>query len=69
MIILNVVDLVKFMLDSIANYVSVLVLILMTFFLFTSAISIIFEKIGSVICTVITVYRAAIQIEKDEKND
>lgn len=69
MIILNVVDLVKFMLDSIANYVSVLVLMLMTFFLFTSAVTIISEKIGSVICTVLTVYRATIKIEKDEKND
>jgi len=68
MIILNINDLFKFMLESVVHYVSVLVLILMSFFLLTSAISIVSEKIGSMICTIITVYRASIKL-KNESDD
>jgi len=59
MIIININDLLKFMLESVVTYFSVLVLILMSFFLLTTAINIVSEKIGNVICTIITVYRAS----------
>lgn len=68
MIIININDLLKFMLESVTNYVSALILILMLFFLLTSAVNIVTEKIGNVICTIITVYRANIKIERDSEN-
>ena len=69
MIILNINDLLKFSLESVSNCVGVVTLMLLVFFLLTSAFTIVSEKVGTVICTIIGVYRAAIQIEKDEKND
>lgn len=68
MIIININDLLKFMLESVVNYVSALILILMLFFLLTSAVNILTEKIGNVICTIITVYRANIKIDSENKD-
>lgn len=68
MIIININDLLKFMLESVVNYVSALILILMLFFLLTSAVNILTEKIGNVICTIITVYRAKIEIDSENKD-
>lgn len=45
MIIVNVVDLVKFMLEHWSNYISVLVLIAMVWFLCMTTISVVVDKI------------------------
>lgn len=45
MIIINLVDLVKFMLEHWSNYVSVLILIAMTWFLLMTTISAVLDKL------------------------
>jgi len=45
MIVLNVMEMIKFMLDSVTNYVSVLVLVMFVFFLLTSFVSIVVDKV------------------------
>lgn len=64
MIILNVNDLVKFMLDSIPNYLSVLLLIVLVYFLLTTFTTLVIAKVGDVIALIVSLLR----VDSDEKN-
>ena len=64
MIILNVNDLVKFMLDSIPNYLSVLLLIVLVYFLLTTFTTLVIAKVGDVIALIVSLLR----VDPDEKN-
>jgi len=64
MIILNVNDLVKFMLDSIPNYLSVLLLIVLVYFLLTTFTTLVIDKVGDVIALIVSLLR----VDPDEKN-
>ena len=57
MIIINVVDLVKFMLEHWANYVSVLILIAMTWFLLMTTISAVLDKLIQGVIGVVIVFK------------
>lgn len=69
MIVVNVFDLVKFMIESIPNYLSVLVLIMFTAFLFTSVVSILIDKVTQSVCTILMVYRDNPKVKNTETND
>lgn len=71
MILINVNDLLKFMLESVANYVSVLVIAVMCFFFLTSFVTIVVEKVTNMVGTWIMLHKghANVQIEKIEKVD
>ena len=69
MIFINVLDLVKFMIESIPNYLSVLVLIMFTAFLFTSVVSILIDKVTHSVCTILMVYRDNPKVKNTETND
>jgi len=69
MIFINVLDLVKFMIESIPNYLSVLVLIMFTAFLFTSVVSILIDKVTQSVCTILMVYRDNPKVKNTETND
>ena len=64
MIILNVNDLIKFMLDSIPNYLSVLLLIVLVYFLLTTFTALVIAKVGDVIALIVSLLR----VDPDEKN-
>ena len=68
MIVINVMELIKFMLDSITNYISVLILILFTFFLLTSFVSIVTEKVTNMVGTWIMLYRGNSEIKIETKD-
>ena len=68
MIVLNINDLLKFMLDSVANYASVLVLVMFTFFLLTSFVSIVTDKVTNMVGTWIMLYRGDSDIKIDSKS-
>jgi len=68
MIVINVMELVKFMLDSIANYISVLILIMFTFFLLTSFVSIVTDKVTNMVGTWIMLYRGDSNIKIETKD-
>lgn len=57
MIILNVNDLVKFMLESIPNYLSVLLLMVLAYFLLTSFATLVIDKLGDVVALCISLLR------------
>ena len=69
MIVINVTELIKFMLDSIPNYLSVLLLIVFTAFLFTSIVSILIDKFTQSACTILMVYRDNSKVKNSETND
>jgi len=69
MIVINVMELIKFMLDSIPNYLSVLLLIVFTAFLFTSIVSILIDKFTQSACTILMVYRDNSKGKNSETND
>jgi len=69
MIFINVLDFVKFMIESIPNYLSVLVLIMFTAFLFTSVVSILIDKVTQSVCTILMVYRDNPKVKNTETND
>lgn len=69
MIFINVLDLVKFMLESIPNYLSVLLLLMFTAFLFTSVVSILIDKVMQSVCTILMVYRDNPKVKNTETND
>lgn len=58
MIILNVNDLIKFMLESIPNYLSVLLLMILSYFLLTSFFTLVIDKLGDVIALWVSLFRA-----------
>jgi hypothetical protein len=68
MIVINVMELIKFMLDSITNYISVLILILFAFFLLTSFVSIVTEKVTNMVGTWIMLYRGNSEIKIETKD-
>lgn len=68
MIVINVMELVKFMLDSIVNYISVLILIMFTFFLLTSFVSIVTDKVTNMVGTWIMIYRGDSNIKIETKD-
>ncbi len=68
MIVLNVMEMIKFMLDSITNYISVLILILFAFFLLTSFVSIVTEKVTNMVGTWIMLYRGNSEIKIETKD-
>jgi hypothetical protein len=68
MIVINVMELVKFMLDNIANYISVLILILFVFFLLTSFVSIVTDKVTNMVGTWIMLYRGDSNIKIETKD-
>ncbi len=57
MIIINLVDLVKFMLEHWSNYVSVLILIAMTWFLLMTTISAVLDKLIQGVIGVVVVLK------------
>lgn len=57
MIILNINDLVKFMLESIPNYLSVLLMMILAYFLLTSFCTMLIDKIGDVVALWVSVLR------------
>lgn len=57
MIILNVNDLIKFMLESIPNYLSVLLLMILSYFLLTSFFTLVIDKLGDVIALWVSLFR------------
>lgn len=63
MIILNINDLVKFMLESIPNYLSVLLMMIITYFLLTSFCTMLIDKLGDVIALWVSLLR----VDKDDK--
>ena len=71
MIMLNINDLLKFMLESIANYASVLIITMMCFFLLTSFVTIVVDKLTNMVGTWIMIYKGntEVKIEKNENND
>lgn len=69
MIFINVLDLVKFMLESIPNYLSVLLLLMFTAFLFTSVVSILIDKVTQSVCTILMVYRDNPKVKNTKTND
>jgi hypothetical protein len=68
MIVINVMELIKFMLDSIINYISVLILILFAFFLLTSFVSIVTDKVTNMVGTWIMLYRGNSEIKIETKD-
>ena len=68
MIVINVMELIKFMLDSITNYISVLILILFAFFLLTSFVSIVTDKVTNMVGTWIMLYRGNSEIKIETKD-
>jgi len=67
MIILNINDLIKFMLESVPNYVSVIIMMMLSYFLLTSFFTMVIDKIGDVIALWISVLRVDPD-DLDEKN-
>jgi hypothetical protein len=63
MIILNINDLIKFMLESIPNYLSVLLLMVLAYFLLTSFFTLVIDKVGDVVALVVSLLR----VDSDEK--
>lgn len=63
MIILNINDLIKFMLESIPNYLSVLLLMVLAYFLLTSFFTLVIDKVGDVVALVVSLLR----VDNDEK--
>lgn len=59
---------IKFMLDSVTNYISVLILILFVFFLLTSFVSIVTEKVTNMVGTWIMLYRGNSEIKIQTKD-
>lgn len=57
MIILNINDLVKFMLESISNYLSVILMMILAYFLLTSFCTMLIDKIGDVIALWVSILR------------
>jgi hypothetical protein len=57
------------MIESIPNYLSVLVLIMFTAFLFTSVVSILIDKVTQSVCTILMVYRDNPKVKNTETND
>lgn len=57
MIILNINDLVKFMLESIPNYLSVILMMILAYFLLTSFCTMLIDKIGDVIALWVSILR------------
>jgi hypothetical protein len=68
MIVLNVMEMIKFMLDSVTNYVSVLVLMMLVFFLLTSFVSIVVDKVTNMVGTWIMLYRGNSEIKIETKD-
>jgi hypothetical protein len=68
MIVLNVMEMIKFMLDSVTNYVSVLVLIMLVFFLLTSFVSIVVDKVTNMVGTWIMLNRGNSEIKIETKD-
>ena len=68
MIVLNVMEMIKFMLDSVTNYVSVLVLIMLVFFLLTSFVSIVVDKVTNMVGTWIMLYRGNSETKIETKD-
>ena len=67
MIILNINELIKFMLESIPNYLSVIVMMFITYFLLTSFCTMAIDKVGDVIALWVSVYRGDSE-ETSKKN-
>ena len=63
MIILNINDLIKFMLESIPNYLSVLLMMVLAYFLLTSFFTLVIDKVGDVVALVVSLLR----VDGDEK--
>jgi hypothetical protein len=63
MIILNINDLIKFMLESIPNYLSVLLLMVLAYFLLTSFFTLVIDKVGDVVALVVSLLR----VDSEEK--
>lgn len=63
MIILNINDLIKFMLESIPNYLSVLLMMVLAYFLLTSFFTLVIDKVGDVVALVVSLLR----VDSDEK--
>lgn len=63
MIILNINDLIKFMLENIPNYLSVLLLMVLAYFLLTSFFTLVIDKVGDVVALVVSLLR----VDSDEK--
>jgi len=63
MIILNINDLIKFMLESIPNYLSVLLLMVFAYFLLTSFFTLVIDKAGDAIALIVSLLR----VDPDEK--
>jgi hypothetical protein len=63
MIILNINDLIKFMLESIPNYLSVLLLMVFSYFLLTSFFTLVIDKAGDAIALIVSLLR----VDPDEK--
>jgi len=63
MIILNINDLIKFMLESIPNYLSVLLLMVFSYFLLTSFFTLVIDKAGDAIALIVGLLR----VDPDEK--
>ena len=57
MIIVNVVDLVKFMLEHWSNYISVLILFAMVWFLLMTTISVLLDKLIQGVIGVVIVFK------------
>ena len=57
MIILNVNDLIKFMLESIPNYVSVIIMMILSYFLLTSFCTMVIDKLGDVVALCVSLLR------------
>jgi hypothetical protein len=68
MIVLNVMEMIKFMLDSVTNYVSVLVLMMLVFFLLTSFVSIVVDKVTNMVGTWIMLNRGNSEIKIETKD-
>ena len=68
MIVLNVMEMIKFMLDSVTNYVSVLVLVMFVFFLLTSFVSIVVDKVTNMVGTWIMLNRGNSEIKIETKD-
>ena len=69
MIILNINELIKFMLESIPNYLSVIVMMVIAYFLLTSFCTMAIDKVGDVIALWVSVYRGDSESEEKSKKN
>lgn len=71
MVSCDLVNLLKFMLESVTNYIGSLVLLGFVFFVVSGFISVLIQKLGQAVSTVVMVFKTdqTVLLNKKENND